>query len=55
MGRPAQALAEWAKAQAFWHDVIPADYEAEQAGELDKKISLLKRELAQSGIPSAKP
>ncbi|HKM91974.1 MAG TPA: tetratricopeptide repeat protein [Candidatus Acidoferrales bacterium] len=55
MGRPAQALAEWTKAQAFWHDVAPADYEAEQAGALDKKISQLKRELAQSGAASAKP
>jgi len=55
MGRPAQALAEWTKAQAFWHDVVPADYEPEQAGALDKKISQLKRELAQSGAASAKP
>jgi tetratricopeptide (TPR) repeat protein len=55
MGRPAQALAEWTKAQAFWHEVVPADYEPEQAAALDKKISQLKRELAQSGAATAKP
>lgn len=55
MGRPAQALAEWTKAQTFWHEVVPADYEPEQAAALDKKISQLKRELAQSGAATAKP
>jgi len=55
LGRPTQALAEWTKAQAYWHDVVPADYEADQAGSLDKKISQLKRELAQSAVPAAKP
>ncbi len=55
MGRPTQALAEWTKAQAFWHDVVPADYEPGQAGELDKKVSQLKREMAQTGVPTAKP
>ncbi len=55
LGRPTQALAEWTRAQAFWHEVVPADYEADQAAELDKKISQLKRELAQSAAPSSKP
>ena len=55
MGRPTQALAEWTKAQTYWHDVVPADYDTEQAGELDKKISQLKHEMAQSGVPTTKP
>lgn len=55
MGRPTQALAEWTKAQAFWHDVVPADYEADKAGELDKKVSQLKHEMAQTGVPTSKP
>jgi len=55
MGRPTQALAEWTKAQAFWREVVPADFDAGQATELDKKISQLKREMAQSAAPSAKP
>jgi len=54
-GRPTQALAEWTKAQAYWHEVVPADYEAEQANALDKKISQLKHEMAQSGAPTTKP
>jgi len=55
MGRPAQALAEWVKAQDFWREVAPADYEAEQVSGLEKKISQLKRELAQTASPSTKP
>jgi len=55
LGRPTQALAEWTKAQAYWRDVIPADYQADQAGELDKKVSQLKHEMAQTGVPAAKP
>jgi len=55
MGRPAQALAEWSKAQMFWKDVTPADFEADQAAGLDKKISQLKHEMAQTAAPSAKP
>ena len=55
LGRTNQALAEWTKAQAYWHDVVPADYEPEQANELDKKISQLKHEMAQSGVPASKP
>jgi len=55
LGRPSQALAEWTKAQGFWRQVVPADYEADKSAELDKKVSQLKRELAQSGISTAKP
>ena len=55
LGRPTLALAQWSKAQAFWHDVVPADYEADRAAELDKKVSQLKHEMAQSGVPIAKP
>ena len=55
LGRPSLALAEWTKAQAFWREVVPADYEPAQASELDKKISQLKRELAQSGASTSKP
>jgi hypothetical protein len=55
MGRPTQALAEWVKAQDFWREVLPADYEAEQVSSLEKKISELKRELAQTASPSTKP
>ncbi|HMD33037.1 MAG TPA: tetratricopeptide repeat protein [Candidatus Acidoferrales bacterium] len=55
MGRPTQALAEWTKAQAFWKEVTPADYESEQVAGLDKKVSQLKHEMAQTGAPSAKP
>ncbi len=55
MGRPTQALAEWTKAQAFWREVVPADYESDRAAELDRKISQLKREMAQTAAPSSKP
>ena len=55
MGRSAQALSEWTKAQAFWHDVVPADFEADRSAELDKKVSQLKHELAQSGVSTPKP
>jgi tetratricopeptide (TPR) repeat protein len=55
LGRPAQALAEWSKAQGFWHDAVPADYEAEHVAELNKKISQLKHEMAQTASPAAKP
>ena len=55
MGRPSQALAEWNKAQTFWKEVTPADYEPDQVSELEKKLSQLKREMAQSGAAAAKP
>jgi tetratricopeptide (TPR) repeat protein len=55
LGHPAQALAEWTKAQGFWRDAVPADYEPERVAELNKKISQLKRELAQTASPAAKP
>jgi len=55
LGRPTQALAEWTKAQAYWLEVVPADFEPARAAELDKKISQLKRELAQSGAATSKP
>ena len=54
-GRTTQALAEWTKAQSFWREVVPADFEAEKSAEIDKKISQLKHELAQSGVSSPKP
>ena len=56
LGRPAQALGEWTKAQAFWHEAVPADYDAERVAELNKKVSQVKRELAQTApVPAAKP
>ena len=55
MGRPAQALAEWTKAQTFWKEMTPADYEPDQVAGLEKKLSQLKHEMAQTGAPSAKP
>ena len=55
MGRPAQALSEWTKAQAYWCEVVPADFEPAQAAELDRKVSQLKREMAQSGAATSKP
>ena len=55
LGRPAQALAEWTKAQGFWRDAVPADYEPERVAELNRKISQLKHEMAQTANPAAKP
>jgi tetratricopeptide (TPR) repeat protein len=56
LGRPAQALAEWTRAQGFWHEAVPADYDAERVAELNKKVSQVKRELAQTApSPAAKP
>jgi len=55
LGHPAQALEQWNKAEDFWREAVPADYEPERVSELNKKISQLKREMAQTASPSAKP
>ena len=56
LGRPAQALAEWTKAQDFWREAVPADYEPDRVAELNKKVSQLKHEMAQSSqTPAPKP
>ena len=55
LGHPTQALEQWNKAEDFWREAVPADYEPERVSELNKKISQLKREMAQTASPSAKP
>jgi tetratricopeptide (TPR) repeat protein len=52
-GRPELAAAEWEKSLAEWKRVLPADVEPEKIAEVEKKVSQLRRRVAQKSSPEA--
>jgi predicted Zn-dependent protease len=56
-GRASLAAAEWEKSLAEWRHALPSESEADKVAELEKKLTTVKRQLAQKkneGAP-AKP
>lgn len=47
MGKDSLAEAQWQKSLDEWHRALPADFEASKMAEVQQKISVLKRRLAQ--------
>lgn len=47
MGKDSLAEAQWQKSLDEWHRALPADFEAAKMAEVEQKISVLKRRLAQ--------
>jgi Flp pilus assembly protein TadD len=55
-GRGELASAEWERSLEEWKHVLPADVESEKIAEIEKKVSQLKRRVAQKSVPeTAKP
>src|SRR5882724_6742933 len=52
-GRHELAAAEWGKSLAEWKRVLPADLEPERVAEVEKKVSQLRRRVAQKSSPEA--
>jgi tetratricopeptide (TPR) repeat protein len=56
LGQNEQAAALFERSLAEWQKVLPADYEAEKANEVEAQLKNLKRRLAQKSSPeTAKP
>jgi tetratricopeptide (TPR) repeat protein len=56
LGQDQQAAEVFEKSLAAWQKVLPADYEAEKANEVDAQLKTLKKHLAQKSTPdSPKP
>jgi tetratricopeptide (TPR) repeat protein len=56
MGQDEQAEATLEKSAAAWQKALPADFEPEQASEVDAQLKMVKKHLAQkSSTDSAKP
>jgi tetratricopeptide (TPR) repeat protein len=55
-GRMELAATEWEKSLAEWRRTLPGDVESDKIAEVERKLSQVKRRVAQkSGTPDAKP
>jgi tetratricopeptide (TPR) repeat protein len=52
MGKDDLAEAQWKKSAAEWHRVLPGNFEPERLAEVEQKLTLLKRRVAQQKSPS---
>jgi tetratricopeptide (TPR) repeat protein len=56
MGKDSLAEAQWQKSLDEWHRVLPGDLEPAQVADVEQKMSMVKRRLAQQKTPAgAKP
>ena len=56
IGKDDLAEAQWQKSIDEWHRELPANFEADKLAEVERKMSALKRRLAQQKTPAdAKP
>jgi tetratricopeptide (TPR) repeat protein len=55
MGETERAAQLWERAQAEWQHVLPPDYEPDRVAQLEQKLSMVKKRLAQKSADTTHP